>query len=185
MPSKYSFLGGNSGLTLLELIVTLTVVGILLTIAVPNLNALLQGQATATTADSLALSLAYARQEAVTRCRRVALCPSVDGENCVTGSGRWEEGWIVFIDEDEDFIRNSEEELLRVGNPGSAGTTLRTSANFRDGLAYLPLGNSRGRTGLATGTFRVCDSRGAENGISLVIARGGRVRRDRGTSQCP
>lgn len=185
MPSKYSFLGGNSGLTLLELIVTLTVVGILLTIAVPNLNALLQGQATATTADRFALMLAYARQEAVTRCRRVVLCPSVDGETCVTGSGRWEEGWIVFIDEDEDFIRSSEEELLRVGNPGSAATTLRTSANFRDGLAYLPLGNSRGQTGLATGTFRVCDSRGADSGISLIIARGGRVRRDRGTSQCP
>ena len=185
MPSKCSFRGRNAGLTLLELIVTLTVVGILLTIAVPNLNALLQGQAKATTADRFALSLAYARQEAVTRSRRVVLCPSVDGENCMTDSGRWEEGWIIFIDEDEDFIRSPEEELLRVGNPGSTGTTLRTSANFSDGLAYLPLGNSRGRTGLATGTFRVCDARGADSGLSLIIARGGRVRRDRGTTQCP
>ncbi len=185
MPSKCSLCRSKSGLTLLELVVTLTVVGILLTIAVPRLSSLFQGQATATTADRFALMLAYARQEAATRCRRVALCPSIDGESCVTGSGRWEEGWIVFVDDDEDFVRSPGEELLRAGYPSATGTTLRTSANFRDGLAYLPLGNSRGMNGLATGTFRVCDVRGPEHGIALIVARGGRVRRDRGASQCP
>lgn len=173
------------GLTLLEFLFVLAVMGILLGIAVPIFGAFRQSQARAVAVDRLALMLQYARHEAVTRSARVVLCPSVDGDSCAIGSGRWEEGWIVFVDDNGDFFRDPNEPLLRVGNALGNGTTLRTGANFRDGLAYLPLGNSRGRGGLATGTFRACDGRGADNGLSLVVAQGGRVRRDRGVSQCP
>ena len=185
MRNRKSVFQDVRGVTLLEFLVALAVMGILLSLAVPVLGAFRRSQARAVAADRLALALHYARHEAVTRSARVVLCPSIDGDSCVTGSGRWEEGWIVFVDGNGDFVRDPDEPLLRVGHGAGNGITVRAGANFRDGLAYLPLGNSRGRGGLATGTFRVCDGSGTGNGLSLIVARGGRVRRDRGTSQCP
>ncbi|SDH38069.1 GspH/FimT family pseudopilin [Pseudomonas panipatensis] len=81
------------GFTLVELMVTIAVAAILLTIAVPSLtDTTLSGKLRAS-ANDLVTSAALARSEAIKRNAVTSLCPSSDGASC--GSGGWEQGWIV------------------------------------------------------------------------------------------
>ncbi|MBT9589594.1 MAG: GspH/FimT family pseudopilin [Thiobacillus sp.] len=81
------------GFTLVELMVTISVLAILLMIAVPSFNEATLGGKLGSYANNLAASAHLARSEAIKRNAVVSLCVSTDGTSC--GSGGWEQGWIV------------------------------------------------------------------------------------------
>jgi type IV fimbrial biogenesis protein FimT len=88
----------NSGFTLVELMSTLAVSLIVLTLGIPGFSTLLaNNQMTASTND-LVTHLQYARSESVKRGMPVSACSSSDGESC-TDSYEWGNGWIVFTDD--------------------------------------------------------------------------------------
>jgi len=175
----------QAGHGLIQLVTTLSIVSILLTIAAPTFRTIRQHQTTNASARSLFVNLAYARQEAITRACQITLCPSTDGVTCTPDSGLWEQGWILFVDDNRDFRHEPAETLLRVTPPLNSGITLRTSSNYRDGIAYLPLGDSRGEGGLANGTFRICCGAHPEDGVAVVLNIEGRPRISREVAQCP
>lgn len=86
----------NRGFTILELIITVAVLVILATVALPNLRATLQNNRMTAQANQFLTAFQYARSEAIKRREPVSICPSSDGENC---TGNWEDGWIVFVDD--------------------------------------------------------------------------------------
>ena len=87
----------HSGFTLIELMITLAIVGILLMVGVPSLKTLLQGNQLIASANELISALHVARSEAIKLNSRVSICESSDGKTCaITGS--WKNGWIVFVD---------------------------------------------------------------------------------------
>jgi type IV fimbrial biogenesis protein FimT len=111
----------NTGFTLVELMATLAVSLIVLTLGIPGFSTLLaNNQMTASTND-LVTHLHYARSEAVKRGVPVSVCASSDGQTCAS-SYEWGSGWIVFTDD-----------------TGSIG-----SLDDRDQLlrSYLPTGES-------------------------------------------
>lgn len=158
-----------AGVTLIELIFTLAVLAVLMSISAPALGSFVQAAQARSARGMLATSLALARMSAIARNVQVSVCPSVDQASC-TGGTAWQAGWLVFVDANHDGKRDVGESLLEVvgAQPGIAIATTagRTSAGFRgDGSA----------AGINL-TFTLCDRRGAGKASTFVINNGGRVR---------
>ena len=82
-----------SGFTLIELMVTLAVLGILAAVGVPAMQALINANRLAGATGELTSALQLARSEAVRRGARVNVCRSADGSTCSAGTD-WSR-WIV------------------------------------------------------------------------------------------
>lgn len=80
------------GFTLIELMVTVSILAILLGIGVPSFRATIQGNRVASVSSDLVAALHFARSEAVRRGENVTLCSSNDQATC---SGDWVDGWVV------------------------------------------------------------------------------------------
>ena len=85
------------GFTLVELLITMTVLGILGMIAVPSFNNAILGNKLASFSNSFVASVQLARSEAIKRNSPVKLCRSADGTSCAA-AGNWQQGWIIFND---------------------------------------------------------------------------------------
>jgi type IV fimbrial biogenesis protein FimT len=83
----------QSGFTLLELMITVSLLAVLLGLAVPAFQSAALGSQLRAAANELVASAYLARSEAIKRNTVVTLCVSSDGVSC--GSGNWEQGWIV------------------------------------------------------------------------------------------
>jgi type IV fimbrial biogenesis protein FimT len=142
------------GLTLVELLVTLAIAAILVTLAAPSFTRLIQSTKISGNVNTFMSDLRFARSEAVRRGGAVTMCRSsnpeaitASGPTCGTGSSPgWESGWIIFVDQDNDGTRdynaapNLDDTILRVQGPitnidsiaeGGAATAFRFTANGR------------------------------------------------------
>jgi type IV fimbrial biogenesis protein FimT len=80
------------GFTLIELVVTISIVAILASLAVPAFNEAMLGSKLTSLANNFVASAQLARSEAIKRNAAATLCASSDGSTC---TGAWEDGWIV------------------------------------------------------------------------------------------
>jgi type IV fimbrial biogenesis protein FimT len=76
----------NTGFTILELMITLTVAGILLAMAAPAMGNFLKDNRLSTQANDLVSALTVARSEAIKRRTDIELAPK---------GGSWNNGWVV------------------------------------------------------------------------------------------
>jgi type IV fimbrial biogenesis protein FimT len=83
------------GFSLLELMFTLTVAGVLLGIGVPSFVEIVRSNRTAANINELSSAFAIARSEAIRRSANVTVCRSSNGADCGTS---WADGWIAFVD---------------------------------------------------------------------------------------
>jgi type IV fimbrial biogenesis protein FimT len=165
----------NSGFTLLELVITVALVAIVMAIGIPSVTNLIKNDRLSTQINILVGHLAYARSEAVLRNQPVILCASGTMSSC--SSNNWADGWIVFIDADLNSDVSAGETILRVQQPLTSGNTLVNSTG--SAVVY----DSRGFSPNSTGSFSLCDDRGASYIKSITISNTGRVRKG-GSSSC-
>ncbi|MGQ9860680.1 MAG: GspH/FimT family pseudopilin, partial [Thiobacillaceae bacterium] len=101
----------QSGVTLIELLVTISIAAILMAIAVPGFQDFFRRNRLDGATSDLMATLNYARSEAIRRGVPVSVCRSSNGTSC---SGGWQQGWIVFTNPDNDDTVDAGEEILRV-----------------------------------------------------------------------
>lgn len=96
------------GFTLVELMVTVAVLGILAMIAVPSMTSLINGGRLKEQTEEFVAAMQLARSEAIRRNARVTICPGA-GTSC-SGSTSWT-SWVVYgrdnINAIDDTIRET------------------------------------------------------------------------------
>lgn len=175
-----SALTRSGGFTLVELIVSVTVLGILVGLAVPQFTDFLRNSRRATVLNELVGSLTLARVEAIRRGTIISMCKTADGTACLSGSSdTWAAGWLIFVNSDGDNppILDVGETVLRVRTETNAPYQLRPSA----GVAHFISFNADGSVA-SGGVFTYCDARGVARARAAVLNTVGRVRLSRDTN---
>lgn len=164
----------SSGFTIVELMVTVLIAAILMSLAVPAFRTLGQNAQQRNAVADLYNLLSHMRSESAKLHIGVTACASIDQQSC-SGSARWEAGWIVFIDGTEptythNGVLDAGETILQVHGPQSSGITLRAVGN----QVRLTL-DEEGLPASGT-TFRYCDERGISSLRAVIVGPSGLVR---------
>jgi type IV fimbrial biogenesis protein FimT len=149
------------GFTLYELMITLMVVAVILAFGIPNLRDYTLNSRMTSTANDLHAAFLMARTEAAHAKSNVTICASADPTGTATCDGTWDQGYVVFIDDNADQVRDAGEPILRSHPPADAGVLLRV-ANGATYFMYAPSGLGRIDTGGNPPVSQVviCDERG-------------------------
>lgn len=140
----------SGGFTLVELMITIAVLAIVLAIAVPSFQAIINRNRLVSASNEVVAALQLARMEAIRRNSRVELCPSTNGTGC---SGADWARMIVRVASDGTVVRDVSVTGRGIVLKGSSNTT----GNNR--IAFVPSGMARVGSGTATtGAISVCST---------------------------
>lgn len=139
----------NLGFTLLELVVTVAVASILLTVAIPSFKTSLTQNQGVTDANIMLTVLDVARSEAIKHNQTVTVCPSSTGSSCDAAGAPWAEGYWMY------YTPTGGTTTLKTEVPLSKGSTITASSSFASSISFNGLGNASVATGSVSGCFTV------------------------------
>lgn len=138
-------MNNRSGFTLVELLIAIAIGAILLTIAIPGYQAFIQNNKIASATNKLSASINLARMEAVKRGVKVSVCPSANSSFSACGDNtQWSQGWIVYVDSDNNNAIETESDLVKIAQPISNDATINSSSAIisYDGTGFLMAGTT-------------------------------------------
>jgi two-component system sensor histidine kinase TctE len=148
---------GSRGFSLIELIVVMTIVGIVVGIAVPSYKYVTNSNRVSAEVNQLLGDLQYARSEAVKEGSPVSVCPgTVSGTtgSCASSGANWQGGWFVFSNLLGDGVFGTGDQVLRVQLPFTSTDTFVSSDSSvkavvfnREGFASIPSADNTGTNG--------------------------------------
>ncbi|MBT8093075.1 MAG: GspH/FimT family pseudopilin [Gammaproteobacteria bacterium] len=161
----------EKGFTLVELIVTVGLMALMLSMAMPSMGIFLSKSRQAGAINDFFASVRMARSTAIEANTDVTICPSASGRNCE--DVEWHEGWIVFKDLDGNQVVDEDDTIVRIYHQAE-GIAIHPSQT-EDFLRYRPNGRLvHQHVGGSAGDFTVCDSRGPDYARVMILDLSGR-----------
>ena len=163
----------RTGFTLTEMLAVLAVLSVLLIVAIPGFQTLIRNNRMISEVYSLRATLNQARSEALSRRAPVVVCPTLDGDVCSADTVNWRQGYMTFIDTNNDNVpdpNDPDEEQIQVNSRTIAVDILFDNPNRR--IRFDSQGQALG----FEGTFAFCDPRGARDARGLILNPVGSVR---------
>lgn len=166
------------GFTLLEMIVSVAVVLVMLSIGMPALGHLLDRHQEQATTNELLTQLGLARSWAISRGQPVAICPSRIQGRC-TPDIEWSSNWMIYVDPDGDRQPNQNSDILtEAAAPGHPRLRVLSSSG-RSQMRYLPDGRAAG----SNATFKICRQQAIAT--EVIVSPTGRARSVRHAGEHP
>ena len=183
-----------SGFTIIELMITVVVLGIALTFALPSMQQFIMNNRMTSQLNLMSSNLAMARSEAIKQNMPVLLCPNGGGSTC--SNAGWEDGWLVFVDRNRDMALDGEALCTSSELGADEDCLLLEQARLEQPTALTPAAGIPALVGYdgsgaafcdanedgapepcdpADTYFALCDSRGDAHARALAISRTGRV----------
>ncbi len=166
-PGKSASACSQCGMSLIEQIMVLTIIGILTGIALPSLRHLLGRNRLQGAQTDFISALRHARSTAATSGKRTLFCPSRDGNHC-SGDSQWEYGWLLGHDTDGDHQPDSGPSYT---HSTYAGVRIISNRERHD-VRFQPDGSASG----SNLTLLFCEPAGGGPVLSVVVSNAGRVR---------
>ena len=152
----------QTGFTLYEVLTTMLIVGVVLSLGIPNMQSFRQNSRMTAAANDLHSSFHLARSEATRAKTPITICASADSmADLPTCGGGLGAGWIIFADTDGDITVDAGEAVLRRFPAIENGIVVNTTGPD-DYFSFASTGLGRGNvTGTAPlATMVLCDPRG-------------------------
>lgn len=169
-------IGGAKGFTLFDLIISLLILAILTSIAIPALGSWVESSRSNATRQQLQGFISLARSYALNASSVVTLCHIEKGGKCAK---EFDLPLSQFVDTDRDAQLGGDEEVLKVLHIDMP-EDIELSWNREGFLRFWPSGG----TGALTGSLSYCSELSDENEFRIVIARTGRTRIDYENTGC-
>nr|WP_136250154.1 GspH/FimT family pseudopilin [Ningiella ruwaisensis] len=156
----------QQGVTLLEMLITLAIAAILLTVVAPNVQSILTKNKITSEINELSGLFQFARFTAIDEQALTVVCPSSNFDSCTTN---WNDPKMVFIDDNNNGARDAGEELLLVSQSISSTNTMTASEDI---VQFLDSGGA-----LTAANIKLCpNSKDAKFARALEITAQGRTR---------
>ncbi|MDN4503743.1 GspH/FimT family pseudopilin [Alteromonadaceae bacterium BrNp21-10] len=162
----------QQGVTLIEMLITISIVAILLTVVAPNMRDMVTSNRLISQLNEISSMIQFARSNSITEQTTTVVCPTVNFTDCTTN---WNNAKIVFIDANNDNTRNANEDIL-------AGTEIGENSLNITGPNNLISFSATGVTA-SPSTIKICHiDNEAKFARALTISLQGRVKTSRDTN---
>lgn len=160
-------------MTLVELMITIMLAGIVIGLAVPAFDGIIQRSRSTSEFNRFLGDMVFARSEAVKRSQVITMCPTTNQTAC-SGTD-WDGGWLVRVGAAGD--------ILRVGMPTKGNVEIAASGFATNGLiSFGSDGKLEDGVAADIGRFIFCDDAGASAAKGLTFSPFGQHRQMRDTN---
>jgi len=165
------------GFSLIELMVTLAIAAILLTVALPSLRGLVGEERITGVTNELVYALQLSRSEAIKRAGPVRLCPSraplAVAPVCAADS--FADGWIVLADDDGNGVLGAGDRVILQREARGDALVFTPGASLAGGVQFDAGGNSVTAAGAPNpGTMSISLPDGSDR-RNLSVRASGRI----------
>ena len=155
------FYANQAGFSLMELLITVSVMAITLGIGIPSFQTFIANARLVAQTNNIVSALNIARSKAISTHYRGIVAP-------ITGTD-WTDGFQVFVDRDGNQ-EASDDEVIQKFEAMSGGFYVKPTATVNDKVVYDPDGRAD------AGSFYICSLPGLNDFRRVVIAGTGRIR---------
>jgi type IV fimbrial biogenesis protein FimT len=114
----HRYANDSRGFTLLEMMIVVSIAGILLAIGVPSFRSMIQSQRMVAATNEFFAAILLTRSEAIERGGRVDLVPA--------DANDWNKGWVVFVDANDNQRPDRGEQIIFSHGPVSRDVVVQS-----------------------------------------------------------